>query len=169
MIGGLSLGGQILVEILSQRKDICKFAIIESALVLPMWTTARFIKPTFSLFYPLVKKHWFARLQFNSLHINKEYFSEYYCDTVAITKENMIAFLLANSEYEIKQSLDECQAKVLVLVGGKEANIMKKSAEIIHKRISNSSLEIMSGYYHGDLSINHSDLYIEKIFTLMGA
>ena len=35
MMGGLSLGGQILLEILSQRKDICKYAIVESVLVIP--------------------------------------------------------------------------------------------------------------------------------------
>lgn len=35
LIGGLSLGGQVLVEMLSQRKDICKYALIESALVRP--------------------------------------------------------------------------------------------------------------------------------------
>ena len=29
LMGGLSLGGQILVEILSRRKDICKYAIVE--------------------------------------------------------------------------------------------------------------------------------------------
>ncbi|MCR4711307.1 MAG: alpha/beta hydrolase, partial [Clostridia bacterium] len=33
LIGGLSLGAQILVEILSQRGDICRYAIIESASV----------------------------------------------------------------------------------------------------------------------------------------
>ena len=35
-LGGLSLGGQIAVEMLSQRKDICSYALIESALVKPM-------------------------------------------------------------------------------------------------------------------------------------
>ena len=44
MICGLSLGGQILLEILSQRKDICKFAIIESALALPMPVTHSLIE-----------------------------------------------------------------------------------------------------------------------------
>ncbi len=34
LIGGLSLGGQILLEVLSKRNDICKYAIIESALIL---------------------------------------------------------------------------------------------------------------------------------------
>ena len=34
-ISGLSLGGQVAVEMLSQRKDICQYALIESALVKP--------------------------------------------------------------------------------------------------------------------------------------
>ena len=35
LIGGLSLGAQVLLEILSKRKDICKYAIVESASVVP--------------------------------------------------------------------------------------------------------------------------------------
>ena len=35
LIGGLSLGGQILVEMLSQRKNICRYAIVESTSVIP--------------------------------------------------------------------------------------------------------------------------------------
>lgn len=35
LIGGLSLGGQILLEILSQSTDICRCALIDSALAIP--------------------------------------------------------------------------------------------------------------------------------------
>ncbi len=167
LIGGLSLGGQILVEMLSQRESICRYAIIESALVLPMRATAAFIKPTFSLCYPLVKKRWFAKLQFNSLRIQKDLFDEYYRDSTAVTQANMIAFLLANSHYEIKRSLNECRAKVIILVGSKEAYRMKRSAKALHNTIPNSELEILHGFYHGDLSINHPKLYIEKILALI--
>ena len=72
MIGGLSLGGQILVEILSKRKDICRFAIIESTLVLPMRTIYALIKPTFSLCFPLIKKHWFAPNCNSILYISRK-------------------------------------------------------------------------------------------------
>lgn len=167
LIGGLSLGGQILIEMLSKRKDICKYAIIESALVLPMKATYALIKPTFSLCYPLVKRHWFAQVQFNSLHIKKELFDNYYRDSAAITKANMIAFLKANSDYKLKREIEECKSKVLVLVGSKESGIMKKSADILHERIQNSTLETLPGYYHGDLSINHSDIYIRKMKQLI--
>ena len=43
LIGGLSLGGQILLEILSRKNDICDFAIIESALAMPMKATQKMI------------------------------------------------------------------------------------------------------------------------------
>lgn len=168
LIGGLSLGGQILVEMLSQRKDICKYAVIESALVLPMKTTAALIKPTFAFFYPLIKKRWFAKFQFKSLHIKPALFDDYYKDTVAIKKEDMTAFLKANSDYKVKSSLCDCSAKTLVLVGGREQRIMKKSAKILNEKINNSTLEILPGFYHGDLSINHPDDYVKKLISLMG-
>ena len=62
-IGGLSLGGQIAVEMLSQRKDICQYALIESALVKPMSITSALIGPAFGMSYGLMKQKWFAKLQ----------------------------------------------------------------------------------------------------------
>ena len=59
------------------------------------------------------------------------------------------------------------RAKALILVGSKEQDIMKKSAEIIHQTIRNSSLEVFPGFYHGDISINHPDLYVEKMYRLI--
>ena len=97
LIGGLSLGGQVLVEMLSQRKDICKYALIESALVRPRPITAALLRPAFSLCYPLVKLRWFAKLQSASLHINASYFEDYFADSAAIRKEDMIAFLTGHA------------------------------------------------------------------------
>ena len=63
MMGGLSLGGQILLETLSQRKDICKYAIVESVLVIPSKFTYSMIKPAFGSCYGLIKYKWFSKLQ----------------------------------------------------------------------------------------------------------
>lgn len=167
LICGLSLGGQILVEMLSKRKDICQYAIIESALVLPMKATFALIEPTFSLCYPLIRKTWFAKAQFKSLHIRSDFFDDYYRDSVAITKENMIAFLKANSDYQLKEGIRDCQARVLVLVGGRESKIMKKSAALLQERIPNAQLETLPGYYHGELSLNHPEQYVQKLEKLI--
>ena len=167
MIGGLSLGAQILLEILSQKNDICDYAIIESALALPMKITYKMIKPSFSLCYGLISKKWFSKLQFNSLKIRKELFNEYYQDTCNIKKDSLIAFMEANAKYQIKNSLRNTSAKVLILVGGKEREIMKTSARKIQEVIAGSNLEILHGYYHGQLSINYANQYVEKIESLV--
>ena len=167
LAGGLSLGGQVLVEILSQRNNICDFAMIESALVMPMKITEYFIAPSFSLCYPLIKKKWFAMLQFQSLHIHSSLFENSFNDSSLIKKEDMISFLRANSSYKLKDTITGCQAKTLILVGGKEQKIMKMSAELLSKKINKSALEILPQYYHGDLSINHSMEYVEKLLRLI--
>lgn len=167
MIGGLSLGGQILVEILSQRSNICKAAVIESALIIPMKTTYHLVKPMIEMSYGLIKKRWFAKLQFKSLKIKNELYDEYYKDTCNISKDNMISFLKANAGYAVKKELSNTQSKVFVFVGQKEQTKMINSAYKLNKMISNSTLEIKNNMYHGEYSINYTKEYADKIISII--
>ena len=166
LIGGLSLGAQILLDILSKRDNICEYAIIESALVCPMKMTNILIESSINMSYGLINKKWFSKLQFKSLKIKEELFDKYYIDSSNITKDNMISFLKANSNYHLK-NIKTNKSKSIVVVGSKERPIMIKSAKIIHNELINSELEILSGYYHGDLSINHPNEYAEKVKKLI--
>lgn len=166
LIGGLSLGAQILLDILSKRDNICEYAIIESALVFPMKMTNRLIESSINMSYGLINKKWFSKLQFKSLKIKEELFDKYYIDSSNITKNNMILFLKANSNYHLK-NIKTNKSKSIVIVGSKERPIMIKSAKRIHDELINSELEILSGYYHGDLSINHPNEYAEKVKKLI--
>ncbi|WP_342990767.1 alpha/beta hydrolase [Streptococcus anginosus] len=167
LIGGLSLGGQVLLEILSRNPNICEYAVIESALVIPMKFTYKMIEPIFNLTYGLTKKSWFSKLQFKNLKIKNSLYDLYYEDTCKISKNNLIAFMKSNSSYELKDTLSRTRAKVLILVGSKERSIMKKLAVKIAELIPNSELEILQGYYHGDISINHADDYVERVKRLV--
>ena len=60
LIGGLSLGGQVLLEMLAQRKDICSFALVESASVIPSRLTHALIAPTFGSSYGLIRNRSFC-------------------------------------------------------------------------------------------------------------
>lgn len=166
LIGGLSLGAQILLDILSKRDNICEYTIIESALVYPMKMTNKVIESSINMSYRLINKKWFSKLQFKSLKIKEELFDKYYIDSSNITKDNMISFLKANSNYHLK-NIKTNKSKSIVIVGSKERPIMIKSAKIIHDELINSELEILSGYYHGDLSINHPNEYAEKVKKLI--
>ena len=163
VLGGLSLGGQVALEMLSQRPDICRYALIESALVKPSRLTAALIGPAFGMGYGLIKRKWFARMQADYLGIPRELFEVYYRDTCAITKADMIAFLKANSTYEMKPNLAETTAKVKIVAGAKEQKNILNSAKLIHQAIPGSQLEILTDLRHGDLSINHPEWYVQML------
>ena len=163
VLGGLSLGGQVALEMLSQRPDICHYALIESALVKPSKLTTALMGPTFDMSYGLIKQRWFAKMQADYLGIPNELFEDYYRDTCAITKVDMIAFLKANCAYEIKTGLAETIAEVKIVAGEKEQKSILDSAKLIHQAIPGSQLEILPGLRHGDLSINHPERYVRML------
>lgn len=167
-IGGLSLGGQIAAEILSQRADICQYALLESTLVKPMNLTHALIGPTFGMSYGLIKQKWFAKLQAAYLGIPKELFDDYYRDTCLIRKADMIAFLKANSAYAIKQTLSEAKANVKIVAGSREQKSIRDSAKLLHKVIPGSDLEIIPGLRHGELSICHPEKYTQILHSWIG-
>ena len=164
-VGGLSLGGQIAVEMLTQSPAICRFALIESALVKPMKLTRALIKPTFGMSYGLIKQKWFAKMQAAYLGIPQKLFDDYYRDTCKISKEDMIAFLESNSAYSIKPALRDTQAKVHIVFGSKEQSSIRTSGRLLNRMIPGSTLEILPGYTHGDLSLNHPQAYAQMLLT----
>ena len=163
LMGGLSLGAQILLEMMSQRKNICRYALVESAAVHPSRYTNALIRPALASSYGLIRNKSFAKIQFSSLHLRKELFEEYYRDTGKIRKEDMIAFLKANTAYSLKTSISETAAKTLIIVGGRENREIQQSAKTISQAIRGSRIMVMPGLYHGGFSINQPEKCIQTI------
>ena len=167
LIGGLSLGAQILVEMLSQRENICQYAIIESVSVIPSRITNALIGPAFSSSYSLTQKEWFAKIQFRYLHIRHGLFEDYFRDTAKISKSNMIAFLKANTAYKMKPGLQKCRSQVRSVVGAKEEKRMLYSAQRVHEMLRESTLETKKSLFHGEYSINYPDLYVADLYGMI--
>lgn len=167
LMGGLSLGGQILLEILARRDNICKYAVVESALVIPSKFIYSMVRPAFGSCYGLIHYKWFSKLQFKSLRIKSDLFEDYFRDTCEIPKEDMIAFLQANSSYFLKERIKGCKAKVHVLVGEKESRVMIKSAAMIHEKLEGSILQVLPKMYHGEFSINHAEDYVNVVCEML--
>lgn len=162
-ICGLSIGAQIAIEILSQKCNITENAVIESALVYPMKTVTRLTVPMYNLFYGLIKKRWYAKLQSKTLNVPEELFESYYMDSSRITKESLINITKSNGEYSISPTLCNTKAKTLIMVGEKELSIMKKSAKLIHDTIKGSSIQVIEKGSHGAISLIHTDKYIDLL------
>ena len=167
-IGGLSLGGQVALEMLSQRPELCRYALIESALVKPMKLTHGLIGPAFGMSYGLIRQKWFAKLQADYLGIPKDLFGDYFRDTCAIAKGDMIAFLKANSSYTVKPGLSETAAKVKIVAGSREQKNIRDSAAVLNRAIPGSRMEILPGLRHGDLSLNEPEQFVNILTDWIG-
>lgn len=167
LIGGVSLGAQILTEMLARRRDVCRYAVIESARIIPMRFSQFLIKPAMDMSYGLIRREWFARLQFKSLRLKQELFGDYYRDTCRLTKENMTAFLQANARYRPGTNLSESRAKAVVLAGQKEPAVMIRSAQRLNQMLPGSRLEILPRLHHGEFSMNHAAEYAGKIIDII--
>ena len=167
LIGGLSLGAQILLEILSQRKDICNYALIESALVIPSVLTGKLAGPSVSMSYALIRKPSFAKAQFRSLRIREDLFEDYYSDTCAIEKNDLAAFLKANSTYSLKNTLKETKAGVHIYAGAKDNVNVIRSSQMIHALLPSSSLTFLPDLYHGEFSLNHPKQYVDSVLKII--
>jgi hypothetical protein len=99
--------------------------------------------------------------------MKNELFDDYYKDTCQITKENMITFLKANSNYILKEDIANTGAKVSILVGEKESKKMRVSAQRIYDAIPGSSLVALKGKYHGEYSLNCAEEYVDNLINLL--
>jgi len=166
LLGGLSLGGQVAVEMLRQRPDLCDAALVESAALLPDRLTHALVGPTFGSGYGLIRRRWFSKLQFRSLRMDPALFEDYYRDTCAIEKRDMIAFLKASTAYAAKD-LSAVTARVSVYVGARENRRMQRSARLLQAALPRASLRVLPGLCHGEFSLNHGLDYARAVRELL--
>ena len=157
---GLSIGAQIVVEALTQSENIAEFAIIESALVLPIKGTKALTVPAFRMSYGLIKFKWFAKLQARTLFVPEDKFEQYYSDSMRISRQSLINTTLSNGTYMLRDGISKTKVKVLLIVGEKEINLMIKSAKLLNANIPNSELRVMHNMGHGELSMAHPAEYV---------
>lgn len=165
-LGGLSLGAQIVVELLSMQPDMAKYAVVESALVVPLRATKALSVPVCQMSYGLIKKRWFSRLQAKEMGISEELFEEYYSDSIKMSKQSLAAMILSNGTYELKPGIRGAKAKTLIIVGVKELASERKSAVILHRAIQNSKLYTAPRMKHGELSLTHPEQYVPLLREL---
>ncbi|MGE6631950.1 alpha/beta fold hydrolase [Bacillus sp. NPDC077027] len=126
---GFSLGAQIAVEILSRKPNRVDFAIINSALVIPLPWLYLLVKPILPLMYPLLKKDWFIQLQAEKIGIPKEDVADYADGSKSLQKRTLQSMFKENLHYRLPNTFQQASTRILITVGDLEKNIMKRSAQ----------------------------------------
>jgi pimeloyl-ACP methyl ester carboxylesterase len=80
-----------------------------------------------------------------------------------MTKESLINITKSNGIYSVPAALCNTKAKTLIIVGGKELPIMKKSAVLLHDTIKGSQLNVIDKYGHGEISLIHPREYLDLL------
>jgi hypothetical protein len=80
-----------------------------------------------------------------------------------IQKQDMIAFMKANTSYTLKDSFRDSAAKAHVYVGEKETGEILRSADAICRALPSVSLHRLPELRHGEFSLNHADRYADAI------
>lgn len=164
---GLSIGAQIATEILSIRKNITRYAVIESALIFPLKISRRLTVFSIECSYKLIQKKWFSKMQAKSLFLPDEIFPKYYADSVKMSKQTLINIALSNGNFMLKKSIEQTNARTLIIVGSKELRILRKSAHELHKAIPKSKLFVSKNMKHGEFSLKYPDLYVKTIVSFL--
>lgn len=167
---GVSLGGQIVIELLSRKADIAEKAIIDGSLCYPKPLMGRLSIAIVRFFGGFMFGEKACRKQLSLMPkivpekmLYPEEIKEYYMrDMPKLRKETLYAMYKSYMmRYELKDSLRECKAEVMYWYGEKEMKCVKKSAKLFKSYVQNCEIYEAKGYNHGYLALYLPDEWLE--------
>lgn len=142
-IGGVSLGGQIVIELLSLDSEIAQKAVIDGSICIHQPKLARISIITIKLFGKFMFSKSASKIQLSlmkKIYPNMTYPEEiknYYMEDMPRTpiKTLVTIYKTYMDGYRLKNTIAESKAQVLYIYGEKEMGCVKESAKLFKKCI----------------------------------
>ena len=174
-IGGVSLGGQIAMELLSLDSEIAEKAIIDGSLCIPQPRLAKISIFLVSLFGKMMFNKFSCKLQLsmmNKLYPKLAYPEEikaYYLEDLPRTLVKTMVTIYKNymGRYKLKDTISASKAQVLYIYGEKELNCVKVSAKLFQQLHPNTILYEVKGYNHGYLSAYLPQEWVDLVIPFL--
>lgn len=133
---GLSLGAQVLVELLGESPEVVDHAVINSALVRQLTYSKLMLNPVIiklilKTSLPLAKNRTFARVQAGSYHLPEDMFETYYAETSQNTESEMVDVFRENAIFTIPVGLCKAKVPTLVVIGSKESILVDSAKDLV--------------------------------------
>lgn len=159
-IGGVSLGGQIAIELLSLDSDIAQKVIIDGSICIPQPNLSRISTIVVKIFGKLMFSKSASKIQLSlmkKIYPNMAYPEEienYYMEDMPRLPMKTLVKMYKTymGKYRLKESITESKAQVLYIYGEKEMRCVKESAKLFQKMHPDCILYEAKGYNHGYLS-----------------
>ena len=168
-LGGVSLGGQIVIELLSRRPDVAEKAIIDGSLCIPQPFMARCCIALVHTCWGLMFGKKAARRQIGAMPkmlpakmLYPDELAELYLrDMPRLPKRTMVAvYRTYMQRYRLKEGVRATQAEVQYWYGEKEMKCVKKSARLFQSYVPSATLYEAKGYGHGYLALYLPDEWL---------
>lgn len=166
-ISGVSLGAQIVIEILSKRNNIVQKAIIESGVCIPSPLVYTFSTITNTLFGKIMFSKTFTKLSLKLLPREWEFPDEmkllYLRDMPTMKKKSLNNIFLTYFKYELKEELKGCTADTIYWYGSKEMKCIKKSSQLFKSYVKECKVIELEKYNHAQISTYHPEEWVKRV------
>lgn len=159
---GVSLGGQIVMELLSRRADLAQKAIIDGSLCIPQPALGRFCIASVRLFGRWMFSERACRWQLalmpkmlpEKMCYPEEIQAHYMEDMPRLPMETLYTmYRTYMMHYRLKDSIRNTRAQVMYWYGEKEMKCVKRSAQLFRSMVPSCTIREAKGYGHGYLSV----------------
>ncbi|MGL4344937.1 MAG: alpha/beta fold hydrolase [Cellulosilyticaceae bacterium] len=173
-LGGVSLGGQIVAELLSRRPKLTQKAIIDGSLLYPQPAMARFCILTVKCLGKMLFSEKACRKQLEAMNkmlpekmLYPQEIQDYYMqDMPYVPRETPITiYRTYMMKYQLRESLKDTQAQVMCWYGEKEMKCVKKSAQLFKGLVQNCQIYEAKDYNHGYLALYLPDEWLALAMT----
>ena len=169
-LGGVSLGGQIVAEMLSRRADLTEKAIIDGSLLYPKPTMAWFSIFIVKCFGKSIFSEKGCRKQLDAMPkmlpekmLYPQELQDYYMEDMPYTPLDTLTTMYHTymMKYHLKDNLKDTKAQVMYWYGEKEMKCVKKSAQMFKTLVPNCEIYEAKGYNHGYLALYLPNEWLE--------
>ena len=149
-IVGLSLGGQLVIQILGIEPEVVDHAMTSGTVVRQYYgKVALTMLPLMgSIFKPFMRTDFLLKKMMKKSIIPLEYFEDYKKDVTSITYSLYKNMYNENAAFRIPKDLCKAQNPVLISMGETEVKLVHESAVDLNKRLPNSKIFKAPDLYH---------------------
>ncbi len=167
-LAGVSLGGQIVIELLARRPDLTQKAIVDGSICYPTPWLARFSIATVTVAGPLLFSRRACRFQLALMHrtlpakmrFPQEIEEHYLRDMPRLRMKTLRTIYRTYMNYDLKDAVGATTAQVMYWYGEKEPKSVKRSARLFRTRVPSCELYEAKRYNHGYLAVYLPDEWL---------
>lgn len=160
LLGGVSLGGQIAIEMMAQKPELAKYVIIESGMCIPSKRLLSFTHWVNKWFGKYIYSEKFNRWAVKKVPMAEELVPMYIRDMSSIRMETLNAFVTSYYAYTLKEALKQSNAKFVYWYGTKELSIVRECGEALKGWVQHCEVVPLKGYNHGEISTYHPEEWV---------